>query len=318
METRSTQLPEEFNSLLELVQYFDNEHKAHYYIQQKRWGGKPICPHCQHGIIYRFKDGKRFKCQKCSKKFTVRMGTIFEGSKVPLTKWLIALHLHTAHKKGISSHQLARDIKVTQKTAWFMLHRIRYGLGYDNKTDKGNGQFTGVVEVDETFVGGKNKNRHKDKKFKYGKDRYFEDKVPILGLFCDGKVKTVVIKDTSLKVIKPYMRWNIRIGTIVVTDEWRSYKHLSRFYHHETVRHDLGRYVSRDTGFTTNNIEGFWNWVKRMIMGVYHVVSKKHLQFYANEATFRFNTRTLNDGSRLVKALALINHPIKYKELISR
>jgi transposase-like protein len=199
-----------------------------------------------------------------------------------------------------------------------MLQRIRYGLGYANKTDKGNGQFTGVVEADETFVGGKNKNRHKNKKFNYGKDRYFDDKTPILGLYSNGRVKTVVIKDTSLASIKPYMRWNIRIGAVVVTDEWRAYKHLSRFYHHETVRHDLGQYLSYGTSFTTNNIEGFWCWIKRMIMGIYHVVSKKHLQFYANEATFRFNTRTLTERSRLVEALALINHPIKYKQLISR
>jgi transposase-like protein len=159
--------PDTFSSLIELLDYFSTTKKCEEYIQVKRWGNSPICPHCEGEKIYKFSDGKRFKCGSCKKQFTVRIGTIFQDSNVPLRKWIIAMYLNTCHKKGISSYQLAKDIKVTQKTAWFMLQRIRYGLGHDTA----NEQLEGTVQVDETFVGGKNKNRHADKKVKNSQGR---------------------------------------------------------------------------------------------------------------------------------------------------
>ncbi|MCE6988143.1 transposase [Dyadobacter sp. CY323] len=156
-------MTDSFNSLLDLVTYFDTEAKCLKYLESKRWDVAPTCPHCGHSKIYRFSDGKRFKCASCREQFTAKAGTILEDSKIPLRKWYIAIHLVTAHKKGISSYQLAKDLGVTQKSAWFMLQRIRFGLGYNGDTSE---RMEGTVELDETFVCGKNKNRHADKKVK--------------------------------------------------------------------------------------------------------------------------------------------------------
>lgn len=135
--------PEDFDSLIEVLEYFDSEQKCVDYFQLKRWGDNPICPHCDHSKIYKFSDGKRFKCAKCRKQFTVRVGTIFEGSNISFRKWFAAICLIVNHKKGISSYQLARDVRVTQRTAWFMLQRIRRDLGLDNDSTE---QLEAIVE----------------------------------------------------------------------------------------------------------------------------------------------------------------------------
>ena len=303
-----------FNSIIELISYFDTENKCLEYLEQKRWNGSIICPHCKNDKYYRFKDRKRFKCASCREQFTAKIGTIFEDSKISLKKWFVAIYLNTAHKKGVSSHQLAKDIKVTQKTAWFMLQRIRFGLGADNSLDE---TLEDTVEVDETFVGGKNKNRHADKKVKNSQGRSFKDKTPILGMMQrGGKVKTVVIPSTGREHVQPIVKKVVKPGTVLMTDEWWAYTGLNRIYDHYIVNHGAGEYVNGD--IHTNNIEGFWPWIKRMISGVYHSTSKKHLQFYANEATFRYNTRTMTDGCRLDQALTLINGRIKYHTLIGK
>lgn len=174
----ATKTIENFNSLLEVYDYFSDEQKCLDYLATQRWDGEIICPHCNHNKIYAFQDKKRFKCAKCRQQFTAKVGTIFEDSKVAMRKWFIAIYLVTSHKNGISSHQLAKDIKVTQKTAWFMLQRIRFGLGANVDTD----ELEGTIELDETFVGGKNKNRHADKKVENSQGRSFKDKTPVMGM----------------------------------------------------------------------------------------------------------------------------------------
>lgn len=302
-----------FHSLLEMVEYFDTEAKCADYIALQRWGDKRVCLHCSHDKLYKFSDCIRYKCAGCKKQFTVRTGTIFEDSKIPLKKWLFAMYLHSSRKKGISSHQLAKDIRVTQKTAWFMLCRIRHIESYDNANGK---QLRGVVEADETFVGGKNRNRHKDKKVANSQGRAFKDKTPILGLMeRDGRVRTVVIPSTSREYIHPVVIKHVRIGSTLKTDEWQGYTGLKRYFHHHIVDHSRKQYVNGDTH--TNNIEGFWAWIKRAIMGIYHVVSRKHLQYYADEATFRYNTRDMSDSNRLSFELSIPHTPLKYKQLIA-
>lgn len=306
-----------FGSLMELIEHFNTEEVCRKYMAYERWQGKATCPDCGCEKVYHYEDGIRYKCSSCIKIFNVKSGTIYEGSRVPLRKWFVAIYMLIEHKKGISSYQLARDIKVTQKTAWFMLHRLRHKLGMDNDQ---NEELDGVVSADETFVGGKQKNKHKHKKDSYervNRGREHTNKTPIVGfLQWGGKVRTVVVPDVTVESLIPVVRRNITEGAILVTDEWRSYRRINTEYHHEVVQHQYGRFMN-DSGFTTNNLEGFWTWIKRMIMGVYHKVSRKHLQLYAHEATFRYNTRNMTLCERLNYALSLNNGKLGYKQLIS-
>lgn len=316
MENQNNQFLSHFNSLLEVMDYFKDEKVANQYLNRVRWEEHPVCPHCASEKIYCFSDCKRFKCKSCRKQFTARIGTIFENSKIPLRKWFVAIYVFLAHKKGISSHQLARDIRVTQKTAWFMLHRIRHLLGIENDDTE---KMSGTVSIDESWVGGKNKNRHKDKKYQYIRnntgDREFKDKTPILGFMtAAGRVRTIVVSEVKKHIILPLVYRNVKVGSKVVTDDWRSYRLLSTNFDHEIVRHGDGRYSSYN-GYSTNNLEGFWTWIKRMVIGIYHKVSRKYMQYYANEATFRYNTRTLSDVDRLVYALSNSNGCLKHKML---
>ncbi len=330
--------PEDFDSLIELLDYFDTEEKCRAYFHNRRWSEQIICPHCENEKVYKFSDGKRFKCACCRKIFTVRTGTIFEDSNLPLRKWFIAIYLVTSHKKGISSHQLARDIKVTQKTAWFMLQRIRFQLGIIEDTEP----LEGIVEADETFVGGKNKNRHKDKKVEKSQGRSFKDKTPVLGLMerqeveykerphkvISGKtviekqivkpsrVRCAVVPNTKGESIQPIILDRIQTGSVLVSDEWMGYNGLNRYYEHFVVDHGRGQYAIGE--IHSNTIEGFWTWIKRAIMGVYHSVSRKHLQLYAFEATFRYNTRNEKQGMRLSFMLSGNHGKLFYNELIQK
>ena len=310
----SKSIPEHFNSLLEVFSYFSSEEVAHNYLYARRWANKLSCAHCGHDKVYCFADKRRFKCGGCKKQFNVRKGTIYENSKIPLRTWFIATYVFISHKKGISSHQLARDLKVTQKTAWYILQRIRHQLGVDNDP---NEQLEEIVEIDESFVGGKNKNRHHNKKVEKCQGRSFKDKTPILGILQrGGKVKTITIPHTGRDLIEPLVQQIVKPGSIVMTDEWHAYNGLHRDYDHYVVNHGKGQYG--DAFVNTNSIEGFWPWIKRMIMGIYHVVSRKYLQYYAHEATFRFNTRLLSDGARMAYALALNSSSLKYKKLTGK
>lgn len=290
-----------FKNLLELQNYFSDELKAVQYLEQQRWNGAPECPHCGSEHFYRtqtrfrnpaLKEYKDFVCKACSKKYTVFTGTIYESSKISMRLWYSALYLLSAHRKGISSLQLGRDLGVTQKTAWYMLHRIREML-----VEKAPEVLVGEVALDETFVGGKNKNRHKDKKVEKSTGRAFKDKTPVLGMLQKGgKVKCVVVKDTKAKTIQPLVLSNIQPGSIICTDEWGAYKGLNSIYEHYVVDHGRGQYKTGE--FTTNALEGFWSHLKRSIIGIYHYVSRKHLQRYCEEIAYRYNYRHLTDIER--------------------
>lgn len=333
-----TKQPEDFDSLIELLEYFDTELKCVSYFQNRCWENNVICPHCENEKIYKFSDGKRFKCASCKQIFTVKTGTIFEDSNLPLRKWFIAMYLATAHKKGISSHQLARDIKVTQKTAWFMLQRIRFQLGSIEETE----QLVGIVEADETFVGGKNKNRHKDKKVAQCQGRAFKDKTPILGLMerqevdyierthkvikdrtviekhvlKPSKVRCFVVPNTKTASIQPIILNNVVTNSTFISDEWMGYNGLNKYYEHFVVDHGRGQYAIGD--IHSNTIEGFWTWIKRAIIGIYHSVSRKHLQLYAYEAAFRYNTRNEKQGMRLSYILGNKQGKLFYSQLIQK
>lgn len=312
----------EFNSLLSLQKYFCTELVCAEYLEQERWEGSPECPHCGSGHHYRtktrlanpeLKDYRDFVCKACSKKYSVLTGTIYEASKVSLKKWFMAMYLLEMHKKGMSSMQLSRDIDVTQKTAWFMLHRIREML-----QEKAPEVLVGTVMSDETFVGGKNRFRHKDKKVKYKEDREFKDKTPVLGFMTDGGfVRLLVVPDVTKDSIVPLVLEHIEPGSTLVTDDWRSYRKLNKDYHHEVVKHGNGQYMN-EFGYTTNRLEGFWTTVKRSIIGIYHSVSRKHLQRYCHEFAFRYNYRKLSIYEKFRMSIRQCNNVrLLYKNLVN-
>lgn len=301
----------EFKNLAELTEHFADRQKCYEYLTQLRWNGNVTCTFCQHDKVYELKgDNKRFKCAKCRKQFSAIKGTIFENSPIPLQKWFMAVYIVTAHKKGISSVQLGTDLGVTQKTAWFMAHRIRFAL----KVNSFDVPLEGVVQADETFVGGKNKNRHADKKVPNSQGRSVKDKTPVFGLADEnGKVKTQVIPNTQAKTIKPIIKQLVKEGSIVVTDEWQAYRDLSKNYQHIVVNHKEGKYVCGP--YSTNRIEGYWSIFKRGIYGIYHQVSAKHLHRYCDEFSFRYNSREVDVMERFAASLQTSERRLTYFDL---
>jgi transposase-like protein len=310
MSTNKIKQLRDFDSFFELVEYFSTEEKCVQYLATLRWNGIVECQYCGFDECYVLNGkNKRFKCAACRKQFSVRVGTIFEDSKIPLRKWFFAVYLFTAHKKGISSHQLARDLKITQKTAWFMLQRIRETFTHDKPE-----LLKGEVEADETFMGGKEINKHKSQREK-GVKRV-NNKIPVLGIIeRNGKVIAMPVKDIKSRTIYPFVSSNVERGSKLYTDELRAYKFLKNDYDHQFVNHSADEYV-RD-GVHTQNIENFWSLLKRGIYGIYHHVSEPHLHRYVNEFAYRYNNRKMTDGSRFDVYLANAINNISYKKLIN-
>ena len=301
----------DFNTILELIQAFPDEQACIDHLEELRWNGNVVSPFDPNSKVYNCK-GNRYRCKETGKYFNVKTGTLFDNTKVKLQKWFLAIWLVTSHKKGISSVQLSKDIGVTQKTAWFMLHRIRACFGIDN-----DAPLDGEVEIDETYVGGKNKNRHESKKVKGSQGRSSKDKTPVLGMVeRGGKVVAKVVDGVASSDIKPVVEENVMKSAKVYTDEWRGYNGIKGGYSVEVVKHGDGEYVSGSA--YTNTIEGFWSGLKRSIIGVYHHVSTKHLQKYVDASAFRYNTRELDTESARVNLL-LANCAVrtKYHELIA-
>lgn len=298
----------DFKSILELIQAFPNEQACINHLEALRWNGNIISPFDAKSKVYKCKNNK-YRCKNTGKYFNVKTNTLFDNTKIELQKWFLAIWLVTCHKKGISSLQLARDIHVTQKTAWFMLQRIRNCFGSDN-----DGDLDGTVEIDETFVGGKNKNRHKDKKVPMSQGRSFKDKTPVFGMLQrGGNVIAKVVADTSIKSLLPNIYRHIKRGSTIYTDEW-NYGNLSKYFTHRFIRHAAKVYVNGD--IYTNTIEGFWGIFKRGIVGIYQSVSRKHLQKYVDEFVFRYNSRKSLEHSRFNLMLKNLENKLTYTNLI--
>ncbi|HLP50981.1 MAG TPA: IS1595 family transposase [Chitinophagales bacterium] len=243
------------------------------------------CPKCNREATFtRIKTRPCYHCDKCYYQIYPTVGTIFEKSTTPLTSWFFAMYLFTASKNGLSAKELERHLGVTYKCAFRMLHKIRSILENDKDL------LSGVVELDETFVGGKNINRHYDKKIQGCQGRSHKDKTPVFGMLeRGGNVVAKVVKDTKIQSIIPIAKRTIEEGSIVCTDEYSAYDSSRPDYIHERVNHNIGQYANGDV--TTNRIENFWSNVKRTLKGSYITVSPKYLQNYVNECTFKYNNK---------------------------
>ena len=300
----------DFNSILELINAFPNEQTCIDHLEALRWNGDVISPFDSTSKVYNCKDNK-YKCKNTGKYFNVKTNTIFDNTKLPLQKWFLAIWIVTSHKKGISSLQLGRDLDITQKSAWFMLQRIRNCFGIDNDS-----QLDNEVEVDETYVGGKNKNRHANKKVKGSQGRSAKDKTPVVGMVeRGGKVTARKVENVQSKTLTAEIIRNVKESATVYSDEWLGYKGISRIYDHSIVKHNQGQYVNGR--IHTNTIEGFWSLLKRGIFGIYHFTSKKHLQMYVDEFVFRYNTRDNNESQRFNLLLSNTEHRLTYEGLIN-
>lgn len=297
-------------SIMDVFRLFPDEESCLIYLEGIRWSDGIVSPFDERSEVYVCAN-HRFKCKNTGKYFNAKTKTIFENTKVPLRSWFIGIYLFLSDKKGISSYQLANVICVTQTTAWRMLMKMRQSMELSFFSD----DMEGIISVDETFVGGKNKNRHKDKKVEKSQGRSFKDKTPVLGLL-EGQIymnverphkvipgrivkEKVIVKQSRLncwvvpntkkKMLQPIIKQTVGEGSVLISDEWYAYKGLEKYYEHQVVDHKRGQYVNGN--FTTNALEGAWSHFKRSIIGVYHSVSRKYLQHYANEFAFRYNMR---------------------------
>ena len=301
-----------------------NDKACREYLELRRWGGTPTCPHCATMDDKHYKLNVKgvfkgmYKCKSCKERFTVTVGTIFEGSNIGLHKWFLALYLFSAHKKGISSHQLARDLAVTQKTAWFMLHRLRTTFAEEN--DEPLGGEGVVVECDNTVIGGKVKNmsNRKRREIKEMKRSINDNKATVAGYVeRSGKIRFDVIDQHEND--KDLLKKHVDSTSVLMTDSATTYTTVGKEYaHHGVVDHSKHEYV-RDGIYHTNTLEGAFSLFDRMITGIYHSVDTKHLQAYCDELEFRYNSRKINDKARFDMALVRTGGvSLKYATLIAK
>lgn len=302
-----------FKSISELLATFPNEQTIIKYLEKHRWNGNVISPYDPTSKVYFCPSINRYKCKNTGRFFNVKTGTAFANTKLKLRDWFIAAYLFTSHKKGVSSCQLKKYLGITQKSAYYLLDDLRSNLKQSNFIKD---MLKDFVEIDETFIGGKNKNRHWDKKVPNSQGRSWKDKIPVLGILeRGGKLVAQVVQNTKQETIEPIIKANIKQNSNVFTDEWHAYKDLYKNFNHQIVNHSIKQYVNKNA--STNSIEGFWSHLKRGI-NTYHWISKKHAQKYVDEFVLRFNTRKCSEQERFEFMLSsMVGKSLSYSQLIS-
>lgn len=299
-----------FDSFIEMMQAFSDEQTCIDHLRAIHWKDGRFCPYCGSTRVYDFSDKRTHKCADCRQRFSIKVGTIFEDTKLPLRKWFAAIWLLTSHKKGISSAQLARDLKITQKSAWFVLHRLRYAA----RTKSFNRPLKGEIELDETFLGGKEKNKHISKRKHKGTGG--SGKTAVFGMLeRGGDLRAMKIPNVKARTIQGKIAENVEPGSNVMTDEWIGYEGLGMQYHHHTINHSAGEYV-RQYFAHVNGIEGAWSHFKRQVYGIHHWISAKHVDQYLSEFTWRYNRRSAGEGERVNMLLDQTAGRLRYKDLI--
>lgn len=296
-------------SLYDFFEAFPDEQSVIDHLRAIRWKNGAFCPYCNSKRVMHFGDNRTHKCHQCRQRFSIKVGTIFQDTKLPLRKWFAAIWLITSHKKGIASTQLAKDLKITQKSAWFVLHRLRHAA----KTKSFNRPLEGVVEADETYFGGAARNMHKSKRDKVGTGG--AGKVIVFGMLeRGGDVRVMETTDLRGETLKEFIRKNVKAKSTIMTDEHRSFIGLDADYFHHTVNHSAGEYV-RHFVLHTNSIEGAWGLFKRQVYGIHHHVSPKHLGAYLAEMCYRYNRRDLKECNRVDDLLGHVAGRLTYKAL---
>jgi transposase-like protein len=295
-------------TLRDAIRYFADPQVCIDTVASLRWPNGPVCPKCGHGEHYYLATQSRWKCKKCSKQFSVKVGTIFEDSAIPLDKWLIALWMLVNCKNGISSYEVGRDLGITQKSAWFVLQRLRLALQNGSMSKMGGSGKQ--IEVDETFIGGAARFMHPERKKRMITERGVKDKTAVMGILeRGGEVRAMMIPNRKKHAVQGNIRAHVKAGSAIYSDALMSYQGLKhQDFAHEVIDH-AEKYV--DGQVHTNGLENFWSLVKRGLKGTYISVEPFHLFRYLDEQVYRYNNRgskevPVNDGQRFQKALSQI------------
>lgn len=294
-----------------MINTFNTEQKCIDFLEQIFWNGEPVSPFDKTSKVYKCKH--KYKCKNTGKYFTIRHIPLFKNSNIKFQDWIIAIWFFTSHKGSLSSMQLHRDSGLTQKTTWLLLHKLREFCKFENFT-----LLSGDIEVDETFIGGKNKNRHANKKVKKSQGRSLIDKVPVFGLVQrGGKAVIMVVGSTKREELEPWILKIAEMTSTVHSDEWPGYDGLPKYINHLRVNHKKKEYVNGTTH--TNTIENIWSNIKRAIFGVYRVISRNHIQAYLHEFVLRYNTRKMSPNERFMHLISNIKgRNLTYNKLVTK